>query len=156
MKDLDKTDLRIIELLQENSKFTIKELSERLNLSNTPIFERIKRMEKNGVIEGYGARINRSALGLSLMAFCTLTLKGHNSQYLSDFEKEVGALHEVIECYHLTGSFDYLLKVVVKDMAHYQEFITKKLTMLANIHKVQSSFVLTELKNERKLPFLHS
>jgi len=152
LKNLDETDLKIIRLLQKNAKSTIKELADQLNLSNTPVFDRIKRLEKKGVITGYTAKINRDAIGLSLMAFCTLTLKGHRAEYLEDFQREVNELTEVVECYHLTGSFDYLLKVLVRDMADYQEFITKKLTKLSNIDKVQSSFVLTELKNETTLP----
>ncbi|MEJ6682067.1 MAG: Lrp/AsnC family transcriptional regulator [Flavobacteriales bacterium] len=152
LKNLDEIDLKIIKLLQENAKSTIKEMADQLNLSNTPVFDRIKRLEKNGVITGYAAKINRDALGLNLMTFCTLTLKGHRAAYLDDFQREVNELAEVVECYHLTGTFDYLLKVLVKDMADYQGFITKKLTKLSNIDKVQSSFVLTELKNETTLP----
>ncbi|MFK7756165.1 MAG: Lrp/AsnC family transcriptional regulator [Flavobacteriales bacterium] len=155
-KNLDEIDLNIIRLLQKNAKSTIKELADQLNLSNTPVFDRIKRLEKNGVITGYSARVERDLVGLRLMAFCMLTLKGHRAEFLEDFEKEVNKLSEVIECYHLTGTFDYLLKVLVGDMSDYQEFITKKLTKLTNIDKVQSSFVLTELKNEVVLPFRNS
>ncbi len=151
-KNLDNTDLEIIRILQKNAKSTIKELADALNLSNTPVFDRIKRLEKSGVITGYTALVNRRKLGLNLMAFCTLTLKGHNAEFLKQFETDVNLLPEVIECYHLTGSFDYLLKVLVGDMADYQEFVTKKLTSLANIDRVTSSFVLTELKNEAVLP----
>jgi len=152
VKNLDETDLKIIRILQKNAKSTIKEVADMLNLSNSPVFDRIKRLEKSGVITGYTAQVNRRILGLDLMAFCTLTLKGHNAEFLEQFETDVKLLPEVIECYHLTGNYDYLLKVLVRDMIDYQEFVTKKLTSLANIDKVQSSFVLTELKNEAVLP----
>ncbi len=148
----DETDVKLIRLLQENGKSTIKELADALNLSNTPVFDRIKRLEKAGIIVGYSARVNRHELGLELMAFCTLTLKGHNASFLAQFEEDVNGLDEVIECYHLTGSFDYLLKVLVRDMSDYQEFVTKKLTALANIDRLQSFFVLTEIKNEVVFP----
>jgi len=151
-KNLDEIDLKLIQLLQENAKSTIKELAGELNLSNTPVFDRVKRLENRGIISGYSALINRKEIGLDLMAFCTLTLNGHHADYLDTFYKEVNELNEVMECYHLTGSSDYLLKVVVSDMEAFQLFITKKLTSLSNIDKVQSSFVLTEIKNEKCYP----
>lgn len=150
---IDAIDKRIIQLLQEDGKMKIKEIAFALKMTNTPIFERIKRMEKEGFIMSYSAIINKEKMGLHLVAFCSVTLEKHHKEYLFQFVADVKKLSEVIECYHIAGMFDYLLKVYVKDMVDYQNFITQKLASLANIGRVQSSFVMTEIKNEKVFPF---
>jgi Lrp/AsnC family transcriptional regulator, leucine-responsive regulatory protein len=149
---IDAIDKRIIQLLQQDGKMKIKEIGNHLNMTNTPIFDRIKRLEKEGFIKGYTTIIDKEKLGFKLVAFCTVRLESHHEEYLTKFEREVKKLEEVAECYHIAGMFDYLLKVYVKDMVDYQSFITKKLATLKNIGKVQSSFVMTEVKNENILP----
>jgi Lrp/AsnC family leucine-responsive transcriptional regulator len=149
---LDQTDKSILILLQENSKFTIKELSERLNLTSTPIFERIKRLENQGYILSYSANIDPKKIGLSLVSFCNVSLKSHETSFISKFEKEILKFSEVIECYHIAGMHDYLLKIMVKNMDEYQHFISKKLASLESIGQVQSSFVMTEIRSTTKLP----
>ena len=149
---LDKTDKSILTLLQENSKYTIKELSERLNLTSTPIFERIKRLENQGYILSYSANIDRKKIGLSLVSFCNVSLKSHETAFIAKFEKDILQFSEVIECYHIAGMHDYLLKVMVKDMDEYRYFLSKKLASLESIGQVQSSFVMTEIKSTSKLP----
>lgn len=144
---IDAIDKRIIQLLQQDGKMKIKEIAHHLKMSNTPVFDRIKRLEKAGYIEGYTAIINKKMLGFQIVAFCSVTLERHHAEFIQQFEKEVKELPEVNECYHIAGMFDYLLKINVKDMTDYQNFITKKLASLANIGKVQSSFVMTEIKN---------
>jgi DNA-binding Lrp family transcriptional regulator len=121
-------------------------------MTNTPIFDRIKRLEKEGFITGYSAIVDKEKLGYKLVAFCSVTLESHHKEYLNQFVREVKELPEVIECYHIAGMFDYLLKIYVKDMVDYQNFIAQKLASLANIGRVQSSFVMTEIKNEKALP----
>lgn len=149
---LDAIDRRIIRLLQSDGKMKIKEIAHELNMSNTPIFERIKRLEKEAYIKGYTTIVDRQRLGFQLVAFCSVTLETHNQENIQRFVEEVNELTEVMECYHIAGMFDYLLKVYVKDMLDYQDFITNKLASLANISRVQSSFVMTEIKQTYTLP----
>ncbi len=149
---IDAIDKRIIQLLQQDGKMKIKEIANELKMSNTPIFERIKRLEKNGVIIGYSTLIDKEKLGFNLVAFCSVTLESHHKDYLNEFIRDIRLLPEIIECYHIAGMFDYLLKIYVKDMADYQNFITQKLASVANVGRVQSSFVMTEIKNEKVFP----
>mgnify|MGYP000671961649 CR=1 FL=1 len=149
---LDEIDKKIISKLQENAKATIKEIALDLNLTNTPVYERIKKMELAGVIKKYTTIVDKKQLGYQFTVFCSVTLDKHKSDFISNFENEVRELKEVSECYHTAGIFDYLLKINVKDMADYQHFITQKLASISNIGKVQSSFIMTELKNDLSLP----
>lgn len=145
---LDAIDRRILQMLQADGKMTIKEMGSRLNMTNTPVFDRIKKMEKEGIITGYTALVDREKLGINLVVFCTVSLEKHHKEFIEQFEKEVKELPQVMNCYHIAGMFDYLLKIYAKDMADYQHFITYKLANLSNIGKVQSSFVMSEIKNE--------
>ena len=149
---LDAIDRRILQLLQADGKLKIKEIAHALQMTNTPVFERIKRLEREGYIKGYTAILDRTKLGFMLTVFCSVNLESHHQAYLDQFEQDVRQLPEVAVCYHIAGMFDYLLKIYVKDMADYQFFITKKLASLANIGRVQSSFVMTEVKEESVLP----
>ncbi|MEO1258511.1 MAG: Lrp/AsnC family transcriptional regulator [Bacteroidota bacterium] len=154
MNQLDATDLRILDLLQHNSKLTTKEIAAQIGMTTTPVYERIKRLEKNGYVDKYIALLNREKLGLTLLAFVNVSLKEHNTVFLEKFVESVISLPEVMECYHVAGLFDYLLKVIVKDMEAYQHFVSKKLAGLDNIGKVQSSFVMTEIKHSTALNVL--
>ncbi len=149
---IDAIDKSILRMLQHNSKLTIKEIATRLNLTPTPIFERIKRLEKEQYITAYRAVLNRKKIGLSLLVFCAITLKQHEATFITKFEKEIQQFTEVIECYHIGGMSDYLIKVVVHDMDAYQHFVAKKLATIDNIGQVQSSFVMTEVKPTIGLP----
>jgi len=150
---LDEIDRKIIKYLQKDAKMKIKEVASKLAMTSTPIFERIKRLEKNGIIKGYSTLVDEKKLGYSLTAFCSITLEKHNKEFIEQFETEVKLLTEVTECYHLAGGFDYLLKLHVKDMMQYQSFLKDRLATLANISRVESSFVMSELKNEKVLPY---
>lgn len=148
---LDKLDLKLLKLLQENSKQTNKQLSLQLNLSVTAVFERIKKLEKSGIIERYVAVINKKSVNKSLIVFCQIKLVQHTKEFVTKFEKEVIALDEVMECYHISGEYDYLLKILVKDMAEFREFMVTKLTTLEHIGSTQSSFSINEVKSETVL-----
>lgn len=148
---LDATDLRILQMLQEDANVTTKEIAAQLHITTTPVFERVKRLQKEGYIHKYVALLDRKKVGLTLVAYTNVSLKEHNSEFLTRFEEAVKSLPEVVECYHIAGLFDYLLKVVVKDMDAYQHFVAKKLAALENIGKVQSSFVMTEIKHTTNL-----
>ncbi|MDH7445912.1 Lrp/AsnC family transcriptional regulator [Aquimarina sp. 2201CG14-23] len=149
---MDKTDRSILNLLQKDGKITIKEIAERLNLTTTPIFERVKKLEREGYIKSYKAILDRKKAGLELMVFCNVTLNLHQTDYLKKFEKDIQQFSEVAECYHVAGMFDYLIKIYAEDMESYQHFLSNKLASLENISKVQSSFVMTEVKDFSFLP----
>lgn len=146
MYKLDKTDVQILSFLQKDSKLTNKEIAAQLNLTTTPVYERIKKMEREGVIDKYVALINPLKVGLQLTAFCNVSLKEHSKDYIEKFEHDISQFSEVSECYHIAGMYDYLLRVVVADMSAYQNFIINKLATLENIGQVQSSFVMTKIK----------
>jgi Lrp/AsnC family leucine-responsive transcriptional regulator len=154
MPSLDPTDLRLMGLLQVDSKQTIKELAAKLNLSTTPVYERIKRLEREGYINRYVAILDREKMHMSLMAFCNISLKEHSKKFIDQFEREILELPEVNSCYHLTGMYDYLLKVIVKDVSAYQHFIVEKLATLENIGKVESALVMNEIKESTAIQLL--
>lgn len=149
---IDEIDKRIISELQRDGKMKIKELANLLNLTTSPVFERIKKLENEGIIPAYHARVDPKKLGFQLVAFCSITLDNHHKATIEQFVKDVAELSEIMECYHIAGLFDYLLKIVVVDMESFQYFITQKLAVLKNISRVQSSFVMTEIKHTQQLP----
>jgi len=144
----DRYDIAILNEVQKNGKVTVKELSELISLSPTPVFERLKKLEKEGYITGYHARLDRKKLGLGLTVMCYVSLRQHQGELIEKFQSEIVSFDEVRDCYHIAGMYDYLLKVVVTDMEAYQQFISKKLASLDNVGTVQSSFVMSELKSE--------
>ncbi len=152
MIELDLFDRKILNELQANSKLTIKEMADKIGLSQTPVHERIKKLERAGVIQNYTALLDPKMLGLNLMAFCNVSLKQHSQEYLLRFEQEVLSFSEVVECYHTAGTFDYLLKIIVADMSDYQHFIVNELAAFEYIGKVQSSFVMTRVKSSTSYP----
>lgn len=149
---LDAADRTILQLLQQDAFLTTKEIAARLDMTTTPVFERVKRLEREGYIAQYTAVLNRRKVGLPMLVFCDVLLKEHNRDFLLRFEAAVVGLPEVLECHHITGEYDYLLKVAVRDMDDYQQFIKEKLATLENIGRVQSHFVMTEVKNSTVLP----
>ncbi len=140
---LDATDIKILDILQQDGRITTKALADQLNLTTTPVFERVKRLEKDGVIKKYVALVDNRKLDLSLTAFISISLTKHSRTYLEKFVTEVNQYPEVMECYHIAGNFDFLLKIVVKNMEKYESFILTKLSTIANLGQVQSSFVLS-------------
>ena len=145
--ELDKIDKKILEMLQANSKITNKELSNKLNLSVTGIFERIKRLERNEVISGYVALLKPEKVGQAFMVFTQIKLVQHTKSNVLKFEAEVVKLAEVLECYHVSGEYDYILKILVKDMESYREFMLTKLTSLEHIGSTQSTFIISPVKS---------
>lgn len=144
---LDQTDKKLLELLQENSKRTNKELSGKLNLSVTAVYERIRKLERGGVISGYVALVDPEEIEKSFMAFCQIKLVQHTKNNVTRFEEQAARLTEVVECYNISGEYDYLLKVLVKDMQAYREFMLNKLTALDHIGSTQSTFVISPVKD---------
>ena len=148
---LDAIDLSILKLLQKNSKLTNKALSTHLSLSVTAVYERIKKLEKTGIIKGYVALLSKEKLEQSFVAFCHVKLIQHTQDNVKQFEKEVIKIDEVLECYHLSGDYDYLLKVHVKDMESYRDFMIEKLTNLNHIGSTHSMFMINEVKHTTAL-----
>lgn len=148
---LDALDLSILKLLQKNSKLTNKALSTHLSLSVTAVYERIKKLEKTGIIKGYVALLSKEKLDQSFVAFCHVKLIQHTQDNVKQFEKEVIKIDEVLECYHLSGDYDYLLKVHVKDMESYRNFMIEKLTNLNHIGSTHSMFMINEVKHTTAL-----
>lgn len=144
MQKLDAVDIKILEVLQGDARITTKALADQLNLSTTPVFERVKRLEREGLIKKYVALVDNKKLGLRLIAFISISLTKHSRSYLEKFVKEVEQYPEVMECYHIAGNYDFLLKVVVRSMEVYETFVLTKLSTIANLGQVQSSFVLSE------------
>ena len=145
--ELDKIDKKILSLLQTDTKQTTKELSLLLNLSVTAVYERIKKMERLGIIQQYVALLNRSKINKGFVVFCHVKLVQHTREYIADFESEVVKLHEVLECFHVSGDYDYILKICVGNMEEYREFMITKLTTLNHIGSTHSSFMIGEVKN---------
>ena len=145
--DFDKTDKKILSFLQKDSKMTTKELSIYLDLSNTAIYERIKKLEKAGVIEKYVAIVNKEKVAKGFMVYCQIKLVQHKQEFVSKFEKEVVKFDEVLECYNISGDYDYILKIVVKNMKAYRDFLNNKLTSLDHISSAHSNFIINEVKN---------
>ena len=144
---LDKIDLQLIDLLQHDSKQTSKQLSIQLNLSITAIYERVKKLEKEKVIKNYVALIDRDKVDRSFLVFCHIKLIQHSKAYVTNFEKEISKLSEVAECFHVSGDYDYILKVYVKDMEAYRDFMLTKLTAISHIGSTHSTFTIGEVKN---------
>lgn len=152
-KLIDSTDISILKLLQKNANFTTKELSERINLSPTPIYERVKKLEKEGYIDKYVAILNADKLDRALTVFCNITLKQHTKEIGNTFVKDILLIDEVTECYNISGDYDFLLKVLVKDMKHYQNFVLNRLGEMDGIGSAHSTFVMGEIKNSHSVPF---
>ena len=144
---LDQIDKKILSILSSNSKLGNKEIAAEIGLSITPTFERIKRLERHGVIKNYVAILDKKKIDKGLHVLCQVSLKAHNLDLLVGFEDKIVHLHEVNSCYHIAGNYDYLLSIEVKDMDEYQEFLKQKLASIPNIANVQSSFVMSTLKS---------
>ncbi len=143
----DTHDKKLLQLLQEDSRRTTKELALKLGLSVTAVYERVKKLEREGVISKYVALLDRNKVDKGFVVFCHLKLIQHTREYLTRFEKEVTRLDEVLECYHVSGDYDYILKIFVKDMEAYREFMVTKLTTLQHIGSTHSTFMIGEVKN---------
>lgn len=147
MIKLDTIDKKLLMLLQKDTKKTTKELSLKLDLSVTAVYERIKKLEREGIISNYVALLNKNKVDKGFVVFCHIKLVQHSKDFLTKFESEVIKLSECLECFHVSGDYDYILKVFVKDMEEYREFMVTKLTTLQHIGSTHSTFMIGEVKN---------
>ncbi len=154
MVSLDKTDKAILRLLQENAKLTIKEMADQLHLSTTPIFDRMKKLEKNGVIKKHVSLLDAKKIGSNLTVFVLISISKHGKDALNGFVAAVTKYPEVLECHHVSGDADFLLKILLKDIEAYNQFILDKLSVIPNIGKVESRFSLSERKSTTAIQIL--
>ena len=143
---LDEKDIAILKILQQNAKATITEISQKVHLSSSPIFDRIKRMEQTGIIKQYVALVDASKVNRGLTAICYVSLKEHNKKAGTKFIKSILEMPEVIECYSISGEFDFMLKVVGQNMESYYDFHVNKLSQAENVGHIQSVFVMGTIK----------
>ena len=152
MIKLDATDKRLLELLQGDSKINVKEIAAKLNLTKTPVYERIKRYEREGIIKKYVAVLDTDKLENSMVVFCQVSLENQKLEALKDFYNAVENIQEVMECYLMGGANDFLLKVVVRDLNAYHQFSSGILAALPYVSQIKSTFVLNEVKRSSVVP----
>ncbi len=150
---LDEKDLSILRLLQENARITIKEISGKVHLSTTPVHERIKRMEDAGVIKQYATLVDHAKVKKGLMVICYVSLKQHSKNAGVKFIKTIQELNEIVECFSISGEFDFMLKVICEDMNTYYDFHVNKLSQIENMGHIQSIFVMGIIKQTHQLVF---
>ena len=145
---MDAIDKKILMLLQKDAKLNTKEIAEKVGLSVSPTFERIKKLEQKKYIKNYVALLDAEKIGKSISVYCQVTLAVHSRELIDSFKQQILVLKEVTGCFHVSGNYDFLLKVAVNDMNEYQKFVIDKLSVIKGISNVQSSFVLEEIKND--------
>ena len=145
---IDDTDLQILRELQQNARLTTKELAARVNLSTTPVFERVKRLERDGIISRYIAVLNAEKLNQGFVVFCQVKMNRLGRDIAADFSERIANIPEVTECYNISGQYDYLLKVHAPNMKYYQEFVLNVLGTIPHLGSLESTFVMDEIKHE--------
>ncbi|UXP34154.1 Lrp/AsnC family transcriptional regulator [Reichenbachiella agarivorans] len=153
---IDKIDKKILAILQSNGKITNAKLSEEIGLSPAPTLERVKKLEQSGVIKSYHAELNSEMLGLGVNTFVQVTLKGHNKQNIDSFLSKINEIEEVVECHHITGSGDFILKVMAQDIASYQLLMLEKVSDIDTVDSLQSMVILSTFKNSKQIPLPQS
>ena len=149
---LDKTDLKILKTLQEDGCISNLDLSNKIGLSPTPTFERVKKMEKLKIIKGYHAELDTNLLGLGIETFMLVSLAQWKGVSVDNFVKQIDDIDEVVECYRITGSYDYLLKIIVKDIAAYEVLAMEKIRKIKEIGQIQSMVILSAIKKSKVVP----
>ena len=149
---LDKKDKQILKILQTDGRITNAQLAQDVGLSPAPTLERVKKLEKAGIIESYHAHLNHAAIGLGVSTFVKVTLKGHNKETITRFTKEIQKVDEVVECHHTTGTADFMLKVVARDIPAYQELMLESITEIMEINEIESMVILSTLKDTKSVP----
>jgi Lrp/AsnC family leucine-responsive transcriptional regulator len=148
MEDLDSLDRKILQLLEQNARITNKELASQLELSITPVFERVKKLERRGYIKKYVAVLDHEKLNKGMVVFLHIKMQAHNHESIARLMAEAQKLDEVMECYHVTGDNDFLMKVLMPDMKAYEEFVLNKLTKISGIGNINSSIVMSTVKQK--------
>mgnify|MGYP002622688892 CR=1 FL=1 len=148
IEKLDSIDIKILRTLQKDSSLTTKELSQRVKLSSTPVFERVKRLERDGIIKRYVAVLDMDKINFGFVVYCNVKLQRINNSIANEFTSAVAKIPQVTECYNISGEFDYLLKIHASDMKDYQHFVLNVLGRIESIGNLQSIFVLDTIKQD--------
>jgi Lrp/AsnC family transcriptional regulator, leucine-responsive regulatory protein len=146
--ELDATDIKILKILQGDGRITNAKLSRQVNISPPPTLERVKKLEKKGVIRKYVALADPRALGINNLVFAEVTLERHGSDAVEGFIREINSIDEVMECHHITGEADFLLKIAIRDIAAYEQLLLRKLTAITGIRHFKTFVVLSTMKDE--------
>ncbi len=149
---LDATDRKVLEILQKNAKITNAQLSKEIGLSPAPTLERVKKLELSGVIKSYHAQLDRDRVGLGVTTFVQISLTGHKKEVTDSFVRNVNLIEEIIECHHITGSCDFLLKVISKDIASYQKLMLEKINEIEEVANTETMVILSTFKESKTLP----
>lgn len=150
--ELDETDIRILRILQQNSRMTTKELAAKIHLSHSPTFERQKRLEREGFIRGYRALVDAERVGNGIVVLCNIRLKQHTEELIQQFIDDVMKVEEITECYNTSGDYDFLIKVYARDMEDYQRLMQHTLGRMPSLGSLHSIFVMKETKNTHGVP----
>ena len=153
---LDKIDLKILKLLQENSKITNLDLSKQIGLSPAPTLERVKKLEQSGIIQSYHAKVDAAAIGLNVRTFVLVSLAWQKENALENFIKKVKDIDEITECYIITGDADFLLKIVCRDLPTYEQLLFKTLSQIEEIERLKTLMTLSKVKKDKVLPYNYS
>lgn len=149
---LDKTDRKILDILQANAKITNANLSQEIGLSPAPTLERVKKLEQSGIIKSYHAKVDNEKVGLGVNTFVTVSLKGHNKDNIDKFIASINKIEEIIECHHVTGSGDFILKIISKDISTYQKLMLEKVSNIDVVDNLQSMVILSTFKDSKVMP----
>ncbi|MBE97969.1 MAG: AsnC family transcriptional regulator [Flammeovirgaceae bacterium] len=149
---IDRTDKKILEILQKNAKITNAKLSKQIGLSPAPTLERVRKLESRGIISGYHAKLNMSKVGLGVSTFVMVSLKGHNKKNLQSFLDKIKDVENIVECHHITGSGDFILRIVAEDIESYQELMLDKVSEIEVTDSLQSMVILSTFKDNKVIP----
>lgn len=149
---LDKIDRKILDILQSNAKITNANLAQEIGLSPAPTLERVKKLENAGIINSYHAKLDNEKVGLGVNTFVTVSLKGHNKDNIDKFIKSINNIDEIIECHHVTGSGDFILKIISKDIPAYQKLMLEKVSNIDVVDNMQSMVILSTFKDSKVMP----
>ena len=149
---IDRTDKKILEILQKNAKITNAKLSKQIGLSPAPTLERVRKLESRGIISGYHAKLNMSKIGLSVSTFVMVSLKGHNKKNLQSFLDKIKDVENIVECHHITGNGDFILRIVAEDIESYQELMLDKVSEIEVTDSLQSMVILSTFKDNKVIP----
>ena len=151
---IDNIDRKILEIIQADGRITNTQLSKEIGLSPAPTLERVKKLETSGYIKSYHAELEKSKIGLGVSTFVLVSLKGHNKENIQIFTKNINEIDEIIECHHITGSGDFILRVIAKDIVSYQKLMLEKVTDISVVDNLQSMVILSTFKDSKVMPIL--
>ena len=155
MNGLDKTDFKILKILQENGRITNIQLSMDIGLSPAPTLERVRKLEQTGLIKSYHAMVNEELLGLTIKSFVQVSINFQKADAIKTFIKQIMSLDEIVECHQITGSADFLMKIMVNDIKSFEKFITDKISKIQEISSMQTMMVLNSVKQLHSVPINH-